>query len=219
MRPDEINNAFSRIVPDEGMKARIVNSMEDNKMNKHKFNKSRYLAAVAVCAAVIGVTTAFAASPAGQESIAGVISYMSVVWIVALVVFVIAEAVTYQLITIWFAIGALGSLACSIAGTSLPTQITVFLVLSVASLLFLRPASKKYLKSKTEKTNVDSLVGMDVLITEDVNNVTGEGRGKLCGMEWTVRSADNSRISAGETAVVEKIEGVKLIVSRKEEQL
>ena len=141
---------------------------------------------------------------------------MSIVWIVAIVVFVIAEAVTYQLVTIWFAIGALGALVCSVTGISVPLQITVFLVLSIAALLILRPVSKKYLKGKTEKTNVDSLVGMDVLITENVNNITGAGKGKLCGMEWTVRSADNSEITAGETAVVEKIEGVKLIVSRKE---
>ena len=216
MRPDEINDAFSRIRTDEGLKARVIDAMEDSKMNKHKFNKSRYLAAVAVCAAVIGVTTAFAASPAGQGAIGEIISCMSVVWIVALVVFVVAEAVTYQLVTIWFAIGALGSLICSVLGMGIPTQIAIFLVLSVAALLFLRPASKKYLKNKTEKTNVDSLVGMDVLITEDVNNLTGTGKGKLCGMEWTVRSAGDSQISAGETAVVEKIEGVKLIVSRKE---
>ena len=144
---------------------------------------------------------------------------MSIIWIIAIVVFVIAEAVTYQLVTIWFAIGALGALICSVLGMGVPMQITVFLVLSIASLLFLRPVSKKYLKNKTEKTNVDSLVGMDVLITEGVNNVTGMGKGKLCGMEWTVRSADNSQIAAGETAVVEKIEGVKLIVSRKEEKI
>ena len=141
---------------------------------------------------------------------------MSIIWIIAIIVFVIAEAITYQLVTIWFAIGALGALVCSVLGIGVPMQIAVFLVLSIAALLFLRPVSKKYLKNKTEKTNVDSLVGMDVLITEDVNNVTGTGKGKLCGMEWTVRSADNSQIGAGETAVVEKIEGVKLIVSRKE---
>lgn len=144
---------------------------------------------------------------------------MSIVWIIAIVVFVIAEGVTYQLVSIWFAIGALGALVCSVCGLGMPVQITVFLVLSIAALLFLRPVSKKYLKNKTEKTNVDSLVGMDVLITEDINNVIGTGKGKLCGMEWTVRSADNSEISAGETAIVKKIEGVKLIVSRKEEQL
>ena len=115
---------------------------------------------------------------------------MSIIWIIAIIVFVIAEAITYQLVTIWFAIGALGALVCSVLGIGVPMQITVFLVLSIAALLFLRPVSKKYLK--------------------------GSGQGKLCGMEWTVRSADNSEISAGETAVVEKIEGVKIIVSRKE---
>ena len=143
-------------------------------------------------------------------------SYISVIWIAALIAFVIIEAVTYQLVTIWFAVGALGALICSICGMGIPAQAAVFLILSIVMLVVLRPVSKRYLKNKTEKTNVDSLVGMDVLITEDVDNVAGLGRGKLCGMEWTVRSADDTPISAGETAVVEKIEGVKLIVSRKE---
>lgn len=215
MRGDEINNAFSRIRADESIKSRIADAMKEDEMNKRKINKSRYLAAVAACVAVTGVTTAFAASPVGQEPIGGILSYLGIVWIVALVMFVIAEAVTYQLITIWFAIGALGALLASIAGAEVSTQITVFLALSIATLLLLRPISKQYLKNKFEKTNVESLVGMDVLITEDVNNVVGAGKGKIRGMEWTVRSADNSTICAGETAVVKKIEGVKLIASKK----
>ncbi|MCH5212872.1 MAG: NfeD family protein [Oscillospiraceae bacterium] len=215
MRKDEIDRVFSRIKADEGMKARIADAIADNEKNKHKINKGRCLAAIAACVAVTGVTTVFAASPAGTEPIGGIISYLSAVWIVAFIAFVIAEAITYQFITIWFAIGALGALVLSVAGATVRMQITIFLILSIATLLFLRPVSKKYLKSKTEKTNVDSLIGMDVLITEDVDNMVGAGKGKLRGMEWTVRSADNSAISAGETAIVERIEGVKLI-ARKE---
>ena len=202
MRKDEIDSVFSRITADEDMKARIIDAIGDNEMNKRKINKSRYLAAIAACIAVTGVTTAFAASPAGQEPIGGILSYLSIAWIAALVVFVIAEAVTYQLITIWFAIGALGALILSVAGATVRMQITVFLALSIAALVLLRPVSKKYLTSKTEKTNVDSLVGMDVLITEDVNNMIGAGKGRLRGMEWTVRSSDDRTIPAGETAVV-----------------
>ncbi len=215
MRKGEINEAFSRITADESLKAKITGAME-NRENRHKTKRSRYCAALAVCAAVIGVTTAFAASPAGQDAMKGAVSYISVIWIAALILFVIVEAATYQLVTIWFAVGSLGALVCSICGAGVPTQITVFLILSIVSLMFLRPVSKRYLKHKTEKTNVDSLVGMEVLITGTVNNVLGTGAGKLCGMEWTVRSADGTEIKEGETAVVEKIEGVKLIVKRKE---
>lgn len=214
MRKNEINEAFSRITADESLKARITGAMEDGGRRKSK--RGRYFAALASCAAVIGVTTAFAASPAGRETMTGAVGYMSVIWIAALIVFVIIEAATYQLVTIWFAVGALGALVCSICGAGIPAQSAVFLILSVVSLMFLRPVSKRYLKHKTEKTNVDSLVGMDVLITEDVDNIAGAGKGKLCGMEWTVRSADDTPIKSGETAVVKKIEGVKLIVSRKE---
>lgn len=217
MRQDEVNSAFSRIRADESIKARVFDAMEDKEMNKRKSNKIRYLSAVAACIAVTGVTTAFAASPAVSEPAAGIISYMGIIWIAALIVFVIAEAVTYQLITIWFAIGALGALIAEITGAPTSKQAAVFLVLSIVALLLLRPVSKKYLKNKTEKTNVDRLVGMDVLITEDVNNMIGAGKGRVRGMEWTVRSADDREIPAGETAVVKKIEGVKLLVTSSRE--
>ena len=217
MRQDEVNNAFSQIRADDSIKARIIDAMEDKEINKRKTNKTRYLAAVAACVAVTGATTVFAASPAVQEPAAGIISYMGIVWIAAFIAFVIAEAVTYQLITIWFAIGAMGALIAEVTGASQSKQVAVFLALSVVALLLLRPVSKKYLKNKTEKTNVDRLVGMNVLITEDVNNAIGAGKGKLRGMEWTVRSADDCMIAAGETAVVKKIEGVKLLVTASRE--
>ena len=217
MRQTEVNNAFSRIKADESIKARVIDAMEDKEMNKRKSNKIRYLSAVAACIAVTGVTTAFAASPAVSGPASGIISYMGIIWIAALIVFVIAEAVTYQLITIWFAIGSLGALIAEITGAQASKQVTIFLALSIVALLLLRPVSKKYLKSKTEKTNVDRLVGMDVLITEDVNNMIGAGKGRVRGMEWTVRSADDREIPAGETAVVKKIEGVKLVVASSRE--
>ncbi len=50
------------------------------------------------------------------------------------------------------------------------------------------------------------------MITCDVDNIRGLGEGKVDGKVWTVRSIDNSHVLKGETAVIEKIEGVKLIV-------
>ena len=140
-----------------------------------------------------------------------------IIWLLGIIVFVILEAATYQLVSIWFAVGAVGGLAAAALGAKFNVQMCVFLALSVILLLCLRPISKKLLKSKIERTNADSLIGKDVLITKEVNNLLGNGEGKINGMKWTVRTSGSSPIPEGETAVVEKIEGVKLIVKRKEE--
>lgn len=140
----------------------------------------------------------------------------NLIWIIALIAFVIIEALTYQLLTIWFAVGALGAVVCAVAGFGFNTQIMVFIVVSALTLFILRPISMRHFKVKGEKTNIDSLIGAKVLITEEVNNLSDSGKGKLYGMEWTVRSTDNSVIEKGCIAEVEKIEGVKLMVKKGE---
>lgn len=140
------------------------------------------------------------------------------VWLIGIIVFLILEGVTYQLVSIWFAVGAAGGLIASVMGARFNIQMTVFLAISIVLLICLRPVSKKLLRTKKEKTNVDSLIGKDVLITKEVNNLLGNGEGKINGMQWTVRNADGDTvIPEGETVTVEKVEGVKLIVKRKGE--
>ena len=72
------------------------------------------------------------------------------------------------------------------------------------------------MKNRTLKTNADSLIGKKVYITKDVNNIEGSGEGRINGADWSVRSSDGSVITKGTSAVVERIEGVKLIVREEE---
>ena len=139
------------------------------------------------------------------------------IWLAGIIVFVILEAATYQMVSIWFAAGAAGGLVAAALDADFTVQMTVFIAISVILLLCLRPVSKRMLKSKKTHTNVDSLIGKDILITKEVNNIQGSGEGKVNGMYWTLRSADSAVIPEGETAAVEKVEGVKLIVRRKGE--
>jgi len=46
-----------------------------------------------------------------------------------------------------------------------------------------------------------------------VDNLSAAGQVKLGGMEWTARSLNNKPIPAGTLIRVERIEGVKAIVS------
>ena len=145
-------------------------------------------------------------------------SMVTWIWLLGLVVFVVLEAVTYQIVSIWFALGAVGALIAKAAGADFTVQIIVFIAVSGICLLCLRPISKKLIKNKTEATNVDSLIGADAIVTADINNLLGTGEGKINGMTWTMRSADGSEIGECETVTVEKVEGVKLIVKRKDDK-
>lgn len=140
-----------------------------------------------------------------------------IIWLIGIILFVILEAVTYQLVSIWFAIGAAGGLVAAMCGADFNIQMTVFVAVSVIALLCLRPLSKKAIKTNEVKTNVDSLIGREVLITQEVNNIQASGKGIVAGMDWTVRSADDTVITKDEVVLVEKVEGVKLIVKRKGE--
>lgn len=135
------------------------------------------------------------------------------IWLIAVVVFLILEAVTYQLISIWFVFGAAAGLISSFVTDNFYIEMAVFLAVSILMLSILRPLSLKLVKKQDFKSNVESLIGKTILITQEVNNLHSSGQGKVNGMYWTVRSEDDKQIPAGELARIVRIEGVKLIVS------
>ena len=107
---------------------------------------------------------------------------LGVIWIIAIIVFAVLEAVTYQLISTWFAIGSVGGLVAYLLGFDFNVQMTVFLVLSIITLCCLRPLSVKKLKPKGLKTNTENIIGKEVLITETVDNTKECGKGNSdCG--------------------------------------
>ena len=69
----------------------------------------------------------------------------------------------------------------------------------------------------TTATNVDMVLGRTAYITEAVDNLRGTGALKLDGKEWSARSVDGAAIEKDEQVRVLRIEGVKLIVERRQE--
>lgn len=136
---------------------------------------------------------------------------MQILWLVAVVAFLIIEANTYQMVSIWFVVGSIGALVAALCGAEPWLQITIFLVISVVLLIAFRPFALKKLKTDY-KTNVDAAIGKKVVITQEVDNVKGTGEAKLDGKVWTVRSESDRTISVDDVAEVKRIEGVKLIV-------
>lgn len=136
----------------------------------------------------------------------------TILWIVALIVFVIAEISTLQLISIWFAAGSFAALI--MAAFSLPwwSQIIVFVVTSTVLVICTRPIVTK-MQKKIVPTNSELDVGRKAIVTEDIDNEKNAGRVNLDGIFWAARSSENRTFSKGETVIVDKVDGAKLFVS------
>ena len=139
-----------------------------------------------------------------------------IIWSVIFMVCIIIEIITLGLTTIWFAGGALVSAISVFFGTSLIIQILIFAVISLVLLFTTRPVALKHFKlSDMEKTNVESLVGKQVIVSETIDNLKATGQVKVNGLEWTARAADETDIiPQGTEVTMNEVSGVKLIVSR-----
>lgn len=140
--------------------------------------------------------------------------FASLVWLGLMLVFLVAEAACpFHLISIWFAAGALVAMIASLLGGVLWLQITLFLVVSCAILALTWPFVKKFLNPGLKKTNLDSVIGSQGVVTIAIDNIAAQGQVKLSGMEWTARSTTGAVIEAGAVIRVDRIEGVKVYVT------
>lgn len=133
-------------------------------------------------------------------------------WLAAIIAFAVIEAMTAQLVSIWFAGGAVAAFIASIAGAGTMTQWILFVAVSALLLIFTKPFVKKITNREPEKTNVDAQIGKTTVVTQKIDNIAETGEVKLNGISWSARSTDGGIIEAGKTVSVEKVEGVKLIV-------
>ena len=134
-------------------------------------------------------------------------------WLALMIVFLVVEASTVSVVSLWFAAGALAALLTDVLGGPIWLQILLFVVVSGILLWQLRPITKKYFTPKLTRTNVDAVAGTMGTVLEDIDNNAATGRVKLGAMEWSARSTDGTPISAGTLIRVDKVEGVKVFVT------
>ncbi len=139
--------------------------------------------------------------------------FAAFVWLGLVILFLIAEGATVSLVSLWFAAGAVVAMFAALLGAGVWLQTGLFLAVSGALLLMLRPIVRRYLVPKITATNVDSLVGATGLVTVAIDNVTASGQVKLGAMEWTARSTTGENIPQGSLIRVDRIEGVKVYVT------
>lgn len=140
-------------------------------------------------------------------------NWFALIWLALMIVFLLLEAGTVSMVTIWFAVGALAALVASLFGAELWLQILLFVVISAALLLALRPLARKYFTPRLAKTNMDAVIGQEGYVTAVVDNDHAAGKVKLGHMEWSARSSSGEILEEGTRIKVDSVEGVKVFVT------
>lgn len=140
-------------------------------------------------------------------------------WLLVLVIMLVIEIASLGLTSIWFAGGALVAFVFALFHAPLILQIVVFLIVSLVLLVFTRPIAVKYFNKDRERTNVESMIGRQVIVVSEVDNLQGIGRVTVGGQEWSARTVqDGVVLPVGAVAVVKEVKGVKLIVEERKEE-
>lgn len=134
-------------------------------------------------------------------------------WLALVFFFVIAEACTVVLVSIWFAGGSLVGLVLAALHAPWWLQIIGALLVSGVLIYFTRPIAMKHFNKSLVKTNVSSLAGKEGIVTETIDNLKASGQVIVNGQEWSARSVvDDQVIPEGAIVTIEKVSGVKLMV-------
>lgn len=153
-----------------------------------------------------------------ENTIMGVIitlsRFMPLTWLIIAVVLGAVEIATIDLVAIWFALGAFVTIIPAAMGLPFWMQLVVFLAVSFVTLAFTRPIVANVLRVKKTSTNADRIIGMIGVVTTPINNISGEGRVLVNGLDWAARSDDGAPIDVQENVLIKSIEGVKVIVER-----
>lgn len=132
-------------------------------------------------------------------------------WLILVIILTIIEVATVNLLTIWFVISGIVALILSFFIEDVAIVSTIFAVLGIILLITTRPILKKYLPTQRERTNIDRVIGMKGIVTEEIKkNIIGEV--KVDGKKWSAIS--NKKIEVGEEIIVDAIDGVKLVVRK-----
>ena len=138
----------------------------------------------------------------------------SYIWLIAMVVFFIIEAIVPGLITVWLGISALFTSIFAYFVKDVTYQMYFFLILATILFLFTRNYLKEFLnKKKNENDEVERIIGKIVSIKRANYNNTYNIY--LDGKHWTGISEE--KFEQGDIAKVLRIEGIKLVLEKVKE--
>jgi membrane protein implicated in regulation of membrane protease activity len=134
-------------------------------------------------------------------------------WMIAAGVLAVGEIATLGFFLGPIAIAAVTAAIVALAGGGLAVQWIVFIAMSLASLLVLRPVAKRHLRTPGQlRTGTAALIGRPAVVLERVDRDGGQV--KLAGEVWSARSYDDDEaFEPGARVEVLKIDGATALVA------
>lgn len=138
-------------------------------------------------------------------------------WAMLVVAFVIAEIATVQLVSVWFAAGALVTLVLVFFfDIPLIGQLGIFLAASTVFLALTMPfIIRKRKKRGYIPTNSELEIGKTAIVIEEINTDMSTGRVRLNGVDWSAVPADDIIIPVDTVVTVTEVNGARLTVKPK----
>ena len=131
-------------------------------------------------------------------------------WLIATIVLVFIEATTFNLVSVWFAVGGAAALISCIFTDSLRVQSVIFVAVSILCLLALRPLAAK-LRRPLTPTNGDLNIGRTATVLTPVTD-DAPGRVRLDGVDWNAQAVPGAAFAPGDKCRVSAIRSTTLIV-------
>ena len=132
-------------------------------------------------------------------------------WLAAAVCFLILEAATVSMTSIWFAVGSAAALLSCLVTGSFRVQAVVFIAVSTLCLLALKPLCSRLRKPPTA-TNGDRALGREAIALTSVS-AEATGRVRLDGVDWNAQCATpGDTLAPGSRCRITEIHSTLLIV-------
>lgn len=141
---------------------------------------------------------------------------MFFIWLIIFIVLIIIEVITINLVSIWFALGALITAICSLFIDEPIILNTIFVITSVFSLLLTKKLVQKFSGKEKIPTNIDRIIGKTGIVTQKISKLE-PGEVKVDGKYWSAIAPKN--IKKDSKVEILAIDGVKLKVKEIKEEI
>lgn len=137
------------------------------------------------------------------------------IWLILCGAFLLIEIFNISFLLIWPGIGSFFAFIASILGAPVEIQIAVFAISTTIMIIFMKPLTKKLFKNKDNtKMNNDAMIGKKGVVIKEINSIEDVGQVKVAGELWSAITINDEKIKINEIVKVTKVDGVKLVVTK-----
>lgn len=137
------------------------------------------------------------------------------IWLILCGAFLLIEIFNISFLLIWPGIGSFFAFIASVLGAPIEIQLAVFAISTTIMIIFMKPLTTKLFKNKdSTKMNNDAMIGKKGVVIKEINSTEDVGQVKVAGELWSATTLNDEKIKINEIVEVTKVDGVKLVVTK-----